>query len=546
MRPNQRVASVVAALVLASASQLAAQAPQPDPRTLNERLKYFQPQIEKVVATAGADDVAIGALADVINVNMEAFAFYAMPPTVMRNSLKEFLLTAARTRVDEQLGAAPSGGGSSGVLSRTGLSSLFGFSLDSGAVTQTIDQNMATLRANVGGLARFLSNQDVFEGCDQSDFSCKTQRELNRAEFSASFNVGDPGSVSLKGATPGSTDQTGFLSSIGRKQFRSATFRIGILNGRDLGSTAYRQKWLAWLDQNRPKLAEAGQELLVPVNDVAELLKTKRVDKQTVDGTHFGEYFLWREETRIKLKAAHGNDAMTREFLDAQLEDLLTRARKLDPDFDRKLQNVQAGYIHYAAISRDLASSIVTAPALTLEITYAEPALQPRTATINMAYAWSLAPRRQVNPGTITAQFGATMFTSSQDVGAGASARTRDVHLAVQFARPLGPANSAAQFSLGIYAQHQVAAGIINIPGDATTLPGTSIPLPPGSARLLTEKGTTCAVQALLTIRMLGGVKVPIGVSWANRTDLVSGRDVRANIGFSLDTSQLLLFPGIR
>jgi hypothetical protein len=49
-----------------------------------------------------------------------------------------------------------------------------------------------------------------------------------------------------------------------------------------------------------------------------------------------------------------------------------------------------------------------------------------------------------------------------------------------------------------------------------------------------------------LTLRIAGGVKVPIGFSWANRTELVTGSQVRGHVGITFDTAPLFLLNGLK
>jgi len=47
--------------------------------------------------------------------------------------------------------------------------------------------------------------------------------------------------------------------------------------------------------------------------------------------------------------------------------------------------------------------------------------------------------------------------------------------------------------------------------------------------------------QAKITIRMKDtGVKIPIGVTWSNRTELIKANDVRGHIGLTYDFDSLL------
>ena len=74
---------------------------------------------------------------------------------------------------------------------------------------------------------------------------------------------------------------------------------------------------------------------------------------------------------------------------------------------------------------------------------------------------------------------------------------------------------------------------------------GTQIPLAAPGLAVLSEKGHVFVAQASLTIQLgSSGIKIPLGISWANRTDLVVGNQVRGHVGVTIDTSSLALLSG--
>jgi hypothetical protein len=71
--------------------------------------------------------------------------------------------------------------------------------------------------------------------------------------------------------------------------------------------------------------------------------------------------------------------------------------------------------------------------------------------------------------------------------------------------------------------------------------PGTSITLPQNAQVLLGTKGTTGIAQGKITLKMgNSGVRIPIAVTWASRTELINATDVRGNIGITYDLDSLL------
>ena len=100
--------------------------------------------------------------------------------------------------------------------------------------------------------------------------------------------------------------------------------------------------------------------------------------------------------------------------------------------------------------------------------------------------------------------------------------------------------NGAVALTLGGYFQYQMSPALIMIPGGATA-PG-GVPLPGDATMLLAPKGTIAVAHASITLQIPNsGIRLPIGISWSNRTELLTGTEVRAHIGFSFDTHSVLL-----
>jgi hypothetical protein len=544
MRPEKTSCVVLLATLFWPLGALA-QTTAGDPRSLDERLTYFQ--IPEIIARApGERTDRLNDLADVLGTHTFAFVYYALPPGAVGDSFKEFLQSAERTRVDRQIGSSLEGGSTS-TVSRTGLAPLFAFALESGAVTQTVDQNVATVRANADGLIRFLSNREVIPGCAQNDPACDAPGPLKNLELSASLNVSGSGTNTLGGTTPGTNNSVDFAALINQRQFASATARYAVMNNRDPRSNAYRMKWLAWFQTNQAALSSAGADLVAYVAAVLKKVQTTdENDRTVVDINPANTYARWLADTRARLQSAPPTAADWQNVLHRQLTLLVDKMRALDPDFGARLADLSQAYVRYLALRRDLVSTLVTDPGLTLEYTFAEPAVQPKLHTVKVAYAFSpQGATGEPNPGTMTFNAALDYFQDPQPTGAQQNtSRWKDAQASVQFDRPLGPADSSARLSIGAFYQYQIHPGIITIPSGATTLPGASVPLPSIGSRLLAPPGSIYSAQAVLTIRLAGsGIEIPIGISWSNRTDLVSGNEVRGHIGLTFDSTPLLLMP---
>jgi len=531
----------------------AALAQSKDTRTLTQKLDGFDlTRLKQLTADQRRE------IRDEINVDQHilAFVYYALPPASVQSAFNDFLKTIESARVDQQLGANPSVAATASTVAKTGGTSLVSLAFDTGALTQTVDQNVTTLHANGDGLYRFLTNQVVIPICASGDKSCQPGWAKN-LDLSASFNVSGSGTQTLTGQTATANAPVDLSALLNKHEFSSATVQYAVWNQRDLRSKQYHDSFLKWFTQNSEALKAAGQSLLKAVDDLMNPVET---------GTAPTPYSQWitgaieAVSDSLKPESRAQDPQSVEKAVSAQLDKLLATARQKDPQFDTKLQALFQAYTKYFSTQDQLGRNMITAPQLMIQATYSEPTLQPKLFNAKISYAWSPGTAKNpaqctadlnqsqnqtcANPGTLTFNGGVDLYQTEQPTGvAQNTSRFRDAQAAFQFDRPLGPAASPAQLSIGAYYQYQRHPGIFMVPTGATTVPNTNIPLPPAGAAVLTDaKGSLYVVQAIVTVQIpSAGIKMPIGISWSNRTDLVRGNEVRAHVGFTFNSEGPLL-----
>ncbi len=483
-----------------------------DPRTQSEKLALFD-------LTADPQN-----LANVYRHNLLALVYYALPPAAASGAYAAFLNGVESTRLDQQLGAT-----SANAVTKAGITSLMSLALETGVLTETTDQNLATLHANGDGLMRFLTNRDVVPLCASGDAACQ----------------------------PGWAKDLDLSASFSGHRFESATVSYAIANSRDIRSPGYRAKWLAWFEANHAALGASGQDLLAYVgNLIAQAYQPGHAG--TPGGRNLDEnvsrYDAWREDTEAAIAATPAGSAERAPIFAAQLDRLIALMRQIDPQFDAKLADLESAYMRYFATRAALASSpiasLITEPEWLMQATYSEPSLAPKVINARLVYAQS--PQRassNANPGTVTANIGIDLYQVPQLtdlgqniaqeavqniaqvgalMGAQRMSRFRDAQAAIQFDRSFGGAGSPAAFSIAAYYQYQPRPGILLEPG--------------GGEAWAPARGSLFLVQAGITLTIAGsGMKVPIGVSWSNRTDLGPGQEVRAHVGFTFDSGGLVV-----
>jgi hypothetical protein len=324
----------------------AAQEPaETDPRTPDERLYFFLAD-EGSQTAVSLKAARRESLSDPFGADAYAFVYYSLAPRAVNDSYKRFLRLADGARVDQQL-AGSALGGSASVAAKTGLAGVLGLALETGAVTQTLSQNVMTLRANADGLGRFLTNQEIFAPCIGEPDGCRASALLKNLELSASFTVSDSDSRTMTGTVPGTGEPVTFSTSLPAGQLTSAAVRYAVYNSRDLRSPEYRQRWIEWLRQNPGALSAAGSDLLLHFGALTGPVRTTDEGGQPDSKTgNPPQYAVWRQQTleRLERAATTSTEDEYRRLYARQLDELVERMRKLDPEFEVKLERLADAY----------------------------------------------------------------------------------------------------------------------------------------------------------------------------------------------------------
>jgi hypothetical protein len=165
---------------------------------------------------------------------------------------------------------------------------------------------------------------------------------------------------------------------------------------------------------------------------------------------------------------------------------------------------------------------------------------QPETNDLKLIYAYNFK-----SMGMLTFNGAASLYAGALPAGA-KYGRLHYGQVSGQYDRTLTSKTSSlqGQLSLAGYWQYQPEPSVLNIPA-GTVAPGTNIPLPNGTQEFVGTAGSLWVTQAKITLKGAGGINIPIGVSWSNKTDLLIGSKVGAQIGLSYNFASLAnLFTG--
>jgi hypothetical protein len=475
-------------------------------------------------------------LTDVSGAYRQQFVQYLTAGPVFQATFRTLLQSVENGRVDEQLGGSASLAGAASAAEKAGITGLVTAALESGALSQTLDQNVLTLRGNAEGFFRFFARQEVLPVCRTSRETGCDPSPLNNLELTASFDVSKANTENVSGQNVSTGAQVGGLLTSDKRQFANASARYVVIGSRDLRSPAYRAAWNKWYAANVEALNKVTADLLQAQDAIFV-----PIQKDGPGGSD-SIYTAWLKKAReaVMKAAASRNEAEVTTEVDRQWGLLETEIRKAVPSYDEKLAVLSSAYSRYFSTTR-AGLDLSNRPLVTVVGAYSQPTLQPRLITAKFVFAWS--PRRPgtANPGTLTLNGAVDLYTKAQPIDTkGGTGHWRDAQFALQYDRPMGGASNPVSISLGGYFQYQINPGLIVIPAGSTLL--QNVTLPPNGLELLTKRGTVAVAHAGITLQLPNtSIRMPIGVSWSNRTELVTGSEIRGHIGFSFDSHSLAL-----
>jgi hypothetical protein len=400
-------------------------------------------------------------------------------------------------RTDKQVGSPASQPGTTSLVSKGSVPGIFGFAVENGALTPSQDGTVVTLRGGLVGWLDLVRNQG-FIGAYDSDSSFV--RALRRVSYS--FTLDTSRQVEQSETRPS-------LDSI-RTSFRDSARQI----------TGYSAR-IALYDRRDPRRQENRAA-------VDKLLGESRVLESTdfLDPFFTSEdYSRWRDVTRRSLASALLADADVEAELFVRLEELAQLMRAKVPEFDRQMGSVIEALADYNRARIAVFDAIHQRPVVALEYVRARPRELPDRSTLRLIVEGQLGAWDTTGNMAWTFQHTGTVLVPEPSTIEG----TRDFQLAAQVERALGSVKDCLAQGSGIgrpvigiayLSQRLSRSATVNFAGHDFSV----------------EPGWVHALQARVTIPVKGsGVKIPLSVSIANRSELLKEKNIRGHIGLTFD-----------
>jgi hypothetical protein len=417
------------------------------------------------------------------------------------------------------IGGTSASGAATSIVSNGIVPMVLGTAIEQGALTQSIQGTVATLRTNLYGLWKFAAGQEPY--C--LDRECKNAVDFaRRVSFSAGFNLSQGSersttATAASGTAPPTLDLR--LASL-RQQLDPFSTRFDFYNQRDVRSREFQKRWNEEL--NNADLKKAAAELSA---QLATLFAGDAV-KALVKHTNALVSLL-----RTPQAATAEQMAM---LIDQAAADAAAEMRQATPAMEAVIQRARSVRQRYASMVEKAARDSLARFSYSFEYTYQKPRAQPTLSNIRFIATGSPVATETL---MLSANFGLTFYNQKMaDIG-----KLRDVQASAQIDRKLGWQQMEGTLSAAFYYQWMVERAVIRLGNDAFA-PGTNIALPGPAATLLAAPGDVYLGQVKLTLSFKGtGLKIPIAFSYANRTELIKATERRGHIGITYDFDHLFV-----
>jgi hypothetical protein len=435
------------------------------------------------------------------------------------------LQDAGQARLDRQLDPSSNTSGTTSLVSRAGSAELISLALNSGVLTRSVNGTTATLSTNADQVFRLITGTDPDCTVTCRSLGWFEERVLNPTNISATLDLAQQNNTTVatsgqaSGTTPIQVSSAAVPTAAGK--LSGIVARYQLRNRFDPRSNEFRDNWKNAIRNSAP-LRTAVIGLQVATNEVMKLLTTNATTSANP---------LDRAKALEAAKSDPTGQSLI-DFFDTYFSGAANVALEDSKISDAILLVVPLRTVYRDAWFRALDQAAGTL--FTLEYNYNRPLNQPETHDFKLILGYNFQAM-----GMLTLNGAVSIYGDAIPAGA-KYGRVHYGQLSTEYDRALSGKNRSlqTQLSLAGYWQYQPNPSILDIPA-GTVAPGTDIPIPNGTQEFVGTAGSLWVMQAKVTIKSSGGINIPIGVSWANKTDLLQGSKVGAQIGISYNFSSL-------
>jgi len=508
----------------------AAQDPQPRPpktTTLKDQaeiaIQKFPTELQKCfdekISRRAPQDVAVDTCLTLQKDTYLKVMIAAAADAAVEGAAATLVVAADEARPDKQLGAAASNSGSTSLTTKGSVPAVLGFAVENGALVRSASGTSITFIARPLQVVQALQNTSWGQSYKDIEKN-PTLGILNRFSFGATFDTTRGGT---NGVFTGSTNQiSAFLA------------HLDLLNWRDPRSKRFDPQWE---DLRKGALQQMTNKLYAVFDKVFD------------DPAFQEEYDKWKKGILVDVtRALTAKDATTLPTL-TSIADKALKAfppASVVPGADAIVKAAADATDTVLKARQNILDYVGTAPIISLEYTndFAVKAVAPAPQLPDMSNLKLVVETAPFHGGSFTINGSVTIF-NSKPVGFVAK-RLRDAQASAQLDVPIKTAVSTLGNVLLSFSGKFEHIASDTLPTIVAVVPGAiNLPLPSladafsGTGAAL--KGNLTLFQAKLTIPIKNtGVKIPVSITWSNRTELIKESEVRGNIGLTFDMDTII------
>ena len=496
-----------------------------------DQCKSYSDAINTVATGNAADaDRAAGTLVT-LESHLRCFAIFIAGDQRLNDSIfQQFVRRFEGSRTDKQAGGSVGGSGTS-VVSEGPAAKVLSAAVDYGGLTRTIDGQVITLRGNAAGLPAALVRKNVFPYCppgtaDRSEFCIATSvlSMLRRVSFSVSFDTSRGTQVTGAPESPNLTSPTqAVVFTAQRNQVSAASARIELWNRRDVATQEFGKMWAD----------KVGEAMALPSTD---LLDNAGALSDAVIETP--GYSAWQMRSKAAILDARSDRTRLLVTLRAALQEWLVQMRAVHPNIDALAADALGAYSRFFLAQDQFIESLAKKNVVALEYTGSQPVGQVGTSNLRLIMDLPLTTRTKMVLNGAATFYDSLPANSPADV-----THYRDAQFGLELDHGLGEQSiiGPATISFALYYQYQHTPALLEI-DPLNPIPGIEFAGLPASARtIFTEKGDIWLGQAKLSLTPPGSsIKVPLSLTYSNRTELIDKPTWRGQVGLAYDLDSLL------
>lgn len=453
-----------------------------------------------------------------------------------RAAFADFVKFLEAHRMDKQEGATTGSGGSTNLVSKGIAAQILSLAAEYGALTESVNNQVVTVQGSLDGIPMALLRQDLLQYCPKGNPTveeiCVHRTLVNwlrRISYGVSFDI-SRNSQSVAG-TPtgtqqGNTQQVTFTPD--QHQVSSVVGRLVLWSTRDATSDSFQKQWRSALIANGAGANTSSPSPAFIDSAAGNLLKAGKALLDDV-GTTFTE----SQSLHDALNAAPDQVSVDT-LVGNAISDQLKSDAKLVQNAGSFLQSLDK----FVAEEDAFVTALAEKPVLTLEYNNNRPVGQSPVSTFRLIF-----DKGFTKEWSLTANGAVAMNDENPPATVPGASRLRDAQFGFQLQHNFSSFifSSPAALSGSYYFQYQNSPAILNVtPG--TPLPGITITgLSPNATQIFSQKGNLHIGQIKL---MLGvgqsTMRIPLAVSYSNRTELINKPLWRGQIGITYDFDSFL------